>query len=184
MDLNTNKIEDIKDFFTRLCDTFICLKSELGITHTKINNLFDSNHTLQKERDELKRENEYLTSQLDKQSNAIKELEQEIKKLKTPIIQPLPPIQFDLKPVQKEVVTLDETDSFLINGVGKIDSDFRGEVCFIFHVFNQNLRRDGYKPGDRIGQLEIERDELVEFIETQCLSETARGEGGFGSTGR
>jgi dUTP pyrophosphatase len=77
-----------------------------------------------------------------------------------------------------------KTDSFLINGVGKIDSDFRGEVCFIFHVFNQNLRRDGYKPGDRIGQLEIERDELVEFIETQCLSETARGEGGFGSTGK
>lgn len=69
----------------------------------------------------------------------------------------------------------------LINGTGVIDSDYRGELLV-------GLRNDGdgvfdvYK-GDRIAQAMIERADLVVFEEVDELSETARGTGGFGSTG-
>ena len=67
------------------------------------------------------------------------------------------------------------------NAPGTIDPGFRGEVQIILH----NLGRQAYhvRTGDRIAQMVIARYEAVEWEEEE-LSETARGEGGFGSSGR
>lgn len=69
----------------------------------------------------------------------------------------------------------------LINAIGTIDSDYRGEVC----VGLINLSNETYtiKPNDRIAQMVIMKVEQAEIeVETE-LSETQRGAGGFGSTG-
>lgn len=69
----------------------------------------------------------------------------------------------------------------LLNGVGTIDSDYRGEIMVpLFH--NGNIPFDINK-GDRIAQLVFTKVEDVNFIRTNKLSETKRGKKGFGSTG-
>ena len=70
----------------------------------------------------------------------------------------------------------------LSNGVGVIDSDYRGEL----HVGLRNHSREAYavQPGERVAQLVILPVCLPELAEVEELSETARGQGGFGSTGR
>lgn len=70
----------------------------------------------------------------------------------------------------------------LSNGVGVIDSDYRGEI----QVGLVNLGETAYtlQPGERIAQLMILPVAQAEFIEAEALDETARGTGGFGSTGR
>lgn len=68
----------------------------------------------------------------------------------------------------------------LTNCVGVIDSDYRGEVKAVF----MDYYGEGYKAGDRIGQIIIMPVPEVEFEEAESLSETARGRGGYGSTGR
>lgn len=70
----------------------------------------------------------------------------------------------------------------LSNGVGVIDSDYRGEVC----VGLCNVGKENYvvKDGDRIAQMVIMKVEDFAIHEVDNLSETARGEGGFGSTGK
>ena len=70
----------------------------------------------------------------------------------------------------------------LSNCVGVIDSDYRGEV-------KVSLRADGKQPtrvykGDRIAQAMLIQLPFVNIIEVEELSETARGAGGFGSTGK
>lgn len=79
----------------------------------------------------------------------------------------------------------------LANSVGVIDSDYRGEICFVYRVIDMQRIRDNeehnkmvYKKGDRIGQLVIIPCPAVELVEVDELSQTERGEGGFGSTGR
>lgn len=69
----------------------------------------------------------------------------------------------------------------LANGIGVIDSDYRGEIC----VGLQNRGSDSFtvNPGDRIAQLMFMPIFAAELIETDSLDETERGEGGFGSTG-
>lgn len=69
----------------------------------------------------------------------------------------------------------------LANCVGVIDSDYRGEVRV--KLTNDGRRDVAIAYGDRIAQAEIVPVHLAEFIEVDELSETARGEGGFGSTG-
>jgi dUTP pyrophosphatase len=69
----------------------------------------------------------------------------------------------------------------LSNCVGVIDSDYRGEV-------KVSLRADGYRSGkigggDRMAQAMLVKIPSVEFEEVEELSDTARGAGGFGSTG-
>ena len=69
----------------------------------------------------------------------------------------------------------------LVNGVGTVDSDYRGE-------WNVPLINFGDQPytihdGDRIAQMVVSRLEKVELEPADSLTETARGEGGFGSTG-
>lgn len=75
------------------------------------------------------------------------------------------------------------TPLILSNCVGVIDSGYRGEIVFSFRWVNT---ADGmqYKAGDRIGQLVILPLPEVEFEEVLVLSESKRGVGGFGSTGK
>ncbi len=68
------------------------------------------------------------------------------------------------------------------NGVGVIDSDYRGEL----HVGLRNHSREAYtvQPGERIAQLVLVPVLLPQVEEVPELSETSRGAGGFGSTGK
>ena len=68
------------------------------------------------------------------------------------------------------------------NCVGVVDSDYRGE-CFIA-LHNDGTQERVVRHGDRIAQLVLLPFLPMEFEEADTLSETARGEGGFGSTGR
>ena len=67
------------------------------------------------------------------------------------------------------------------NKVGVIDSDYRGEVMVALHNHGAQVRV--VEQGDRIAQLVIAPYYVAEFTEAETLSETVRGEGGFGSTG-
>lgn len=70
----------------------------------------------------------------------------------------------------------------LPNSPGTIDSDYRGEIKVII----QNLGSEPFEiqKGDRIAQMVIAPVLQVQFEEVDQLSETSRGEGGFGSTGK
>ncbi len=68
------------------------------------------------------------------------------------------------------------------NKVGVIDSDYRGEL--VVALFNQSGEAKTVKYGDRIAQLVIAPYLKCEFIESEELSDTTRGAGGFGSTGK
>ena len=70
----------------------------------------------------------------------------------------------------------------LLNSVGVIDSDYRGEVC----VGIIKLTDEPYtiQPFERVAQMVIKPVELPEIIEVEELDETDRGAGGFGSTGK
>ncbi len=68
------------------------------------------------------------------------------------------------------------------NKVGVIDSDYRGEVMVA--LLNQSEEAQVIEPGERIAQLVIAPFLKGEFLEVDALSETDRGTGGFGSTGR
>ena len=70
----------------------------------------------------------------------------------------------------------------LLNAVGVIDSDYRGEVCV--GVINQLSEPYTINPDERIAQLVILPVSLIEPVEVDELDETERGAGGFGSTGK
>lgn len=69
----------------------------------------------------------------------------------------------------------------VLNAPGTIDADYRGEVGVIL----VNLSNEDFviNNGERIAQLVIAKHERAEWKEVEDLSETSRGEGGFGSTG-
>ncbi|MBR0120481.1 MAG: dUTP diphosphatase [Clostridia bacterium] len=69
----------------------------------------------------------------------------------------------------------------LLNSVGVIDSDYRGEIKV--GVINQINEPYTIEPGERIAQLVVMPVCPVDTVEVESLDETARGEGGFGSTG-
>lgn len=71
------------------------------------------------------------------------------------------------------------------NSVGVIDSDYRGEVCCLYdnEGVNSSYIDHRIRKGDRIAQGMIIPVEQVSFLEVDGLSETERGNGGFGSTG-
>ena len=75
-----------------------------------------------------------------------------------------------------------KTGLSLCNAVGVIDSDFRGSISFVFRVGYVGCSH--YEVGDRIGQIVFVPIPAVELIEADELSETARGMGGYGSTGK
>ena len=70
----------------------------------------------------------------------------------------------------------------LINCVGTVDEDYRGEVC----VGLVNISNEPYtiEPQERIAQMVIAKYEQAEIKVVSELSDTARGTGGFGSTGK
>ncbi|MDT0201383.1 dUTP diphosphatase [Nocardioides sp. AE5] len=70
----------------------------------------------------------------------------------------------------------------IVNAPGTIDAGYRGEIKVMLVNLDPSqtvqLRR-----GDRIAQLVVQRYERAEFVEVDALDETARGTGGYGSTG-
>jgi len=70
----------------------------------------------------------------------------------------------------------------IINSPGTVDADFRGEL----RVSLVNLSNETFEiaPGERIAQMVVAKHEKVEWVDVEVLSETARGEGGWGSTGK
>ena len=70
----------------------------------------------------------------------------------------------------------------LNNTVGVIDSDYRGQFIVALHNHGSESQTVGH--GERIAQLVITPVITPGFIETEQLSDTQRGEGGFGSTGK
>lgn len=70
----------------------------------------------------------------------------------------------------------------VLNSPGTIDADYRGEIKVI--LANLSDTEFTVEPGERIAQAVMARFERVEWEQTEQLSETARGAGGFGSTGK
>jgi dUTP pyrophosphatase len=70
----------------------------------------------------------------------------------------------------------------LSNAVGVVDSDYRGEVKILLH--NAGNNEVHFRVGDRIAQAIIHQLPAIEIVECEDLSNTVRGAGGFGSTGK
>ncbi|NKI26807.1 dUTP diphosphatase [Arenibacter sp. 6A1] len=69
----------------------------------------------------------------------------------------------------------------VLNAPGTIDADYRGEIGVILvNLSNEDFTVEN---GERIAQLVIAKHERAEWLDADQLSETSRGEGGFGSTG-
>jgi dUTP pyrophosphatase len=77
--------------------------------------------------------------------------------------------------------SISKTSHFLRNSVGVVDSGYRGEIMFKFG-YGSNIK--SYRVGERVGQLIIMPYPSIEFEEVDSLSDTERGEDGFGSTGQ
>lgn len=69
----------------------------------------------------------------------------------------------------------------VLNSPGTVDADYRGEIGVI--LVNLSAEEFIIENGERIAQLIIAKHERAEWVEVEKLSETSRGEGGFGSTG-
>lgn len=99
------------------------------------------------------------------------------------------PVGYHLKISARSSVS--KYDLILCNGEGLIDNSYRNSIRFRFkyihpHIVDSNFvyTPDFYKKGDRIGQLKIEQTIYGDIEEVEELSETDRGLGGFGSTGK
>jgi dUTP pyrophosphatase len=69
----------------------------------------------------------------------------------------------------------------VLNSPGTIDADYRGEVgVILINLSNENFLINN---GERVAQLVFAKVEQAQWTEVEILSDTARGEGGFGSTG-
>ncbi len=92
--------------------------------------------------------------------------------------------------------SISKTSLILANHVGVVDSGYRGEIKFRFkdtkmtrtmstgHVWKWFAGETAYEVGNKIGQLMILPYPQIELIDSDELSDTSRGEGGFGSTGK
>ena len=69
----------------------------------------------------------------------------------------------------------------VLNAPGTVDADYRGEIGVI--LVNLSNKSFVVEDGERIAQLVIAKHERAEWVTVEELSKTARGEGGFGSTG-
>ena len=70
----------------------------------------------------------------------------------------------------------------LLNSPGTIDSDYRGEVGII--MYNTSKENFVIKRGDRIAQIVLSKYYIADVLETEVISESKRGDGGFGHTGK
>lgn len=87
-------------------------------------------------------------------------------------------LSLDLRPRS----SIYKTGMILANCEGTIDEFYRGEASAVFYHLMKKLPI--YKVGDRIGQLKLGFTLNIDWVETDELTETVRGEGGFGSTGK
>ena len=78
--------------------------------------------------------------------------------------------------------SISKTKQILSNHVGVIDSGYRGEILFRFKKLAWD-NGEVYQEGDKVGQLVIIPIPAIELVEVDELSDSERGEGGFGSTG-
>ena len=75
-----------------------------------------------------------------------------------------------------------KTNLLVVNSPGTIDADYRGDIGVILcNCSNQNFI---VEDGERIAQLVVAKHETVEWKAVEVLSETERGDGGFGHTGK
>ena len=80
--------------------------------------------------------------------------------------------------------SLSKENWVLANSIGVIDADYRGEWMVVFRCLGEMISHPlPFGVGDRCAQIYFEQILDAEFIETEDLSNTERGEGGFGSTG-
>jgi dUTP pyrophosphatase len=88
---------------------------------------------------------------------------------------------------QPFVAIIKEKSGLAIKGIsvhaGVVDSGYRGEIQLTFNK-NAGVPSKRYEVGERVGQIIIMPYPEVEFVELDNLSETVRGEGGFGSSGK
>jgi dUTP pyrophosphatase len=70
----------------------------------------------------------------------------------------------------------------VLNAPGTVDADYRGEICVL--LINHGTEPFPIRRGERIAQMVIAAVVRAEFVPVLSLSETGRGSGGFGSTGR
>lgn len=75
-----------------------------------------------------------------------------------------------------------KTSLMIVNAPGTIDSDYRGEIKII--LGNMGAKDEVINHGDRVAQLVLAPVTQAQYIAEDTLSETARGAGGFGSTGK
>ena len=76
--------------------------------------------------------------------------------------------------------SISKKDLSQCNSVGVLDSGYRGELTMRFNALGEDI----YKVGERIGQMIVLPRPEVEFEEVEELSESPRGEGGWGSSGK
>ncbi len=69
-----------------------------------------------------------------------------------------------------------------LNTPGTIDSDYRGEVQVL--LVNLSAEAQTIRTGDRIAQLVLQKTDMISWQPAGTLAQTARGTGGFGSTGK
>ena len=81
--------------------------------------------------------------------------------------------------------SISKTNLILANSVGLVDSSYRGTIRFRFKDIRNTSKskQNIYKLGDKVGQLVVLPYPTIHLIESNELSETSRGEKGFGSTG-
>ena len=80
--------------------------------------------------------------------------------------------------------SISKTNWVMANSIGVIDADYRGEWMIVFKCLTEMMYETiPYGVGDRCAQIYFEKIEDFEIEEADQLSDTERGEGGFGSTG-
>jgi dUTP pyrophosphatase len=100
-----------------------------------------------------------------------------------------PPEGYHVELFPRSSVT--KTNMVLGNSIGLVDEGYRGELMFRFKIVDdptfstmeKPYQRHIYKAGDRIGQIVLRKTERFEIEEMAELVDSARGSGGFGSTG-
>lgn len=97
-----------------------------------------------------------------------------------------PPEGYDVRLYSRSSIGRIENPQWMLtNCVGIGDEDYRGEYMAIFYQVDSNAYPHfPYKVGDRCIQMEFKKKDEVEVEIVEELSDTERGEGGFGSTGR
>lgn len=80
--------------------------------------------------------------------------------------------------------SIHKKDLFLSNCVGVIDSGYRGNISAVFYKDKLNIQNNKIEVGERCAQMMIIPVPTIEFEQVKTLSNSTRGNGGYGSTGK